>query len=61
MPLLSRGVGLARTHRAHCAPEGSLAPGGRVPKKAGAAVAAALGANPAAAARLPRGDLDEDP
>jgi hypothetical protein len=61
MPLFSRGVGLARTHRAHCAPEGSFAAGGRVRKKAGAAVAAALGPNAAAAARLARGDVDEDP
>jgi hypothetical protein len=53
-PLFSR-VGLARTHRAHCVSDGSLAPGGRVGKKAGAATAAAvLGAN--AAARCDDGD-----
>src|SRR6185437_5230686 len=39
-PLLSCGDGWARTHAAHCAEEGSVAPGGRVPKNAGAAVAA---------------------
>ena len=38
-PLFS-GDGRARTHRAHWAPEGSAAPGGSVPKKAGAAGAA---------------------
>src|SRR6478672_2391022 len=36
-PLLSCGDGWARTHAAHCAEEGSVAPGGRVPKNAGAA------------------------
>src|SRR5262244_2652086 len=55
-PLFSR-VGLARTHRAHRASDGSLAPGGRVGKKPGAAAAAAvLGANTAEAARGDDGD-----
>jgi hypothetical protein len=54
--LFSR-VGLARTQRAHCASDGSLAPGRRVGKKAGAAAAAAvLGANAAEAARGDDGD-----
>jgi len=54
--LFSR-VGLARTHRAHCASDGSLAPGGRVGKKAGAATTAAvLGANAAGATRGDDGD-----
>jgi hypothetical protein len=42
LPLFS-GRCLARTHDAHCAPEGSAAPGGRVVKRTGAAEALRLG------------------
>src|SRR5689334_17247509 len=39
-PLLSCGDGWALTQAAHCAEDGSFAPGGRVPKNAGAAAVA---------------------
>src|SRR5580693_1106891 len=50
---LSSLIGRARTQRAHWAPDGSLAPGGRVRKNVDAAAARVGGAEAAVAAAMP--------